>query len=154
ASAASTTKRRFIAWCLSGEFSLTESRWLFRRYPPRSPGAFRYRRYVRHRAAGMTKLSPSAAASDDGHVREGVGSFVVSSSAPTGWEGRTLTIRSESETDTHRVECCDHEGTTEPLTGLTAVSAARHATNTLADEVRGGRADRADRLQGGRRFGT
>jgi hypothetical protein len=33
-----------------------------------------------------------------------------------------MTIRVESETDSHRIECCDHEGTTEPLGGLSSVS--------------------------------
>src|SRR5262245_37523443 len=69
----------------------------------------------------MTKLTPSDAAGDDGHVRVGVGSFAVRS-APTGSEGRTLTIHIERETDTERIERCDHEGTTEPLAGLASVS--------------------------------
>jgi hypothetical protein len=33
-----------------------------------------------------------------------------------------LTIHIESETDEHRIERCDHDGTTEPLAGLSSVS--------------------------------
>jgi hypothetical protein len=33
-----------------------------------------------------------------------------------------LTIHIERETDTERIECCDHDGTTEPLNGLASVS--------------------------------
>jgi hypothetical protein len=36
--------------------------------------------------------------------------------------GADVTIHIESETDEHRIERCDHEGTTEPLGGLTSVS--------------------------------
>jgi len=34
-----------------------------------------------------------------------------------------MTIYVEHETETQRIERCDHEGTTEPLNGLTSVSA-------------------------------
>jgi hypothetical protein len=33
-----------------------------------------------------------------------------------------MTITIESETETERIERCDHEGTTEPLGGLASVS--------------------------------
>jgi hypothetical protein len=33
-----------------------------------------------------------------------------------------MTIHIESETDTERIERCDHEGTMEPLAGLSTVS--------------------------------
>jgi hypothetical protein len=33
-----------------------------------------------------------------------------------------VTIHVESETDEQRIERCDHEGTTEPLNGVTSIS--------------------------------
>jgi hypothetical protein len=38
------------------------------------------------------------------------------------YEVRLLTIHIEFETDAHPIECCDHEGTTEPLGGLNSVA--------------------------------
>jgi hypothetical protein len=61
-----------------------------------------------------------------------------------------VTIHIESETDEHRSERCDHDGTTEPLGGLASGVGVHRLQRDLADEVRRRRGDGADRAEGER----
>ena len=57
-----------------------------------------------------------------------------------------MTIHVERETDTERVERCDHKGTTEPLAGMSTVSVRTECGTTWP--TRSGRSCHgADRLQ-------
>jgi hypothetical protein len=58
-----------------------------------------------------------------------------------------MTIHIESETDTERIERCDHEGATEPLAGLSTVSVCSACGEIWPTRFGKGRGDCSDCLE-------
>ena len=58
-----------------------------------------------------------------------------------------MAVTVEWETDDQRMETCDHDGTTEPLGGMTSVSVCTACGKTWPARLGAGAADRADHRQ-------